>query len=200
MCTHSQDNLPIRPEPLPISCLKHPAKKHSSSSLPCCLSARACSLHWRPQDAQASACTMQERSGRQDFASGGQPRTKKQKAAATAAHWNVPLPTPKIASGARAAATVAHWNVHLQQRVAHQSPACKQVRCGQLSNKHAGIIPAATHGGTRQKHKRRTCASKSALVLLLPARGWQRIKHPTRASFRPRKPSLQSCRMRPIFK
>ena len=53
MCTHSQDNLPIRPEPLPISCLKHPAKKHSSSSLPCCLSARACSLHWRPQDAQA---------------------------------------------------------------------------------------------------------------------------------------------------
>ena len=137
MCSHSQDNLPIRPEPLPISCLKHPAKKHSSSSLPCCLSARACSLHWRPQDAQASACTMQERSGRQDFASGDQPRTKKQKAAATAAHWNVPLPTPKIASGARAAATVAHWNVHLQQRVAHQSPACKHVGCGQFSSNHA---------------------------------------------------------------
>ena len=31
----------------------HKAKKHSSSSLPCCLSAGACSLHWRPQDAQA---------------------------------------------------------------------------------------------------------------------------------------------------
>ena len=60
--------------------------------------------------------------------------------------------------------------------------------------------PPRCTGGTRQKRKRRTCASKSALVLLLPARGWQRIKHPTRASFRPPKPSLQACRMRPIFK
>ena len=45
----------------------------------------------------------------------------------------------------KAAAIAAHWNVHLQQRVAHQSPACKQVRCGQLSNNHAGIIPVAMH-------------------------------------------------------
>ena len=45
----------------------------------------------------------------------------------------------------KAAAIAARWNVHLQQRVAHQSPACKQVRCGQLSNNHAGIIPVAMH-------------------------------------------------------